>query len=96
MVGTQCNYLCFKITSLINELATPVQAEIEQVSPCLGLDFKNRDNDQEYDDADNDETDETDDDDDDDDDLACPLDSVGISSKALHCICSSCEGTAVA
>ena len=92
MVGTQCNLLCFKITSLINELATPVQAEIEQVSPCLGLDFKNRDNDQEYDDADNDETDETDDD----DDLACPLDSVGISSKALHCICSSCEGTEVA
>ena len=92
MVGTLCHYLCFKITSLINELATPVQAEIEQVSPCLGLDFKNRDNDQEYDDADNDETDETDDD----DDLACPLDSVGISSKALHCICSSCEGTEVA
>ena len=90
MVGPQCNYLCFKITSLINELATPVQAEIEQVSPCLGLDFKNRDNDQEYDDADNDDTD------DDDDDLACPLDSVGISSKALHCICSSCEGTEVA
>ena len=88
--------MCFKITSLINELATPVQAEIEQVSPCLGLDFKNCDNDQEYDDADNDETDETDDDDDDDDDLACPLDSVGISSKALHCICSSCEGTEVA
>ena len=82
--------MCFKITSLINELATPVQAEIEQVSPCLGLDFKNCDNDQEYDDADNDDTD------DDDDDLACPLDSVGISSKALHCICSSCDGTEVA